>query len=139
MRLELADLSAGPTTLAPSGGDPRSAAQDDDSIYWIDSTTLKRMSKDTGQVTMLAADLDPAPAAPAVGGGSVFITVFNRDAYPEIHILQYPKDGGGPLLLAIDGVVDVLAADETYLYWGTSGQIDPIGHPIATLKRVPHR
>jgi hypothetical protein len=138
--IDRSDASGSPTVLAPLGDAPSGAVADDDSLYWLADTTLKRLRKATGEVTDLATGLDPGPSRPVAMGGSIYVGVIALgQPAPSQRILQIPREGGPAVVLASDDFIDVLDVDATHVYWGTGGQlVDPEDYPQATLKRAPH-
>jgi hypothetical protein len=140
-RLDPAAPDRGATAFAPTDQVTNVTVQDEDSVYWLDGVDVRRARKATGEVTVVATDLEVRFPALAVGGGQVYITTHDPDG-PDVatsaRVLQVSRDGGTPVVVARDYAISALAVDATHLYWGSSGGFSEQA-PQGTVKRVPRR
>lgn len=112
-----------PDTAEPPPKDPhelvdvdtaRGFAVDDQSVYWFEESSLKKMPVGFGEQATLATDIEPGQQ-PVVAGNYVYWAVPADD---QIKILAVSKSGGPPTKVALTKPrVRDLEGDATGVYW----------------------
>ena len=105
----------------------RDMALDNTSVYWVDETSLKSMSKSGGGYTDLASAL-PSPVSLAYIGGSLFwLENFCCAHNQKGTIKVIDVNGGAPLTVKMDIESPVnISVDTSKLYWVEGGPIGGI-------------
>ena len=93
---------------------PRGFTVDNESVYWFDESSLKKMPTGFGEATTLCSDIEPGQG-PVVAGNYVYWAVPADD---QIKILAVSKGGGPATKVTVTKPrVRDLEGDSTGVYW----------------------
>ncbi len=107
-----------PETLATNLDQPIRLAVDDSSVYWLESSTLKKLPLSGGDPVILASGLSPLGIA--VDGTSVYWLSAHRGSciQPCDAVMKVPLDGGAPTNVVTQvGELWDFVIDGTNVYW----------------------
>lgn len=124
--------------LASAGQMPGALAADGTNVYWADMNdgTIRRVSSEGGSVLVLAKAQGTPVTSIAVGGGTV-----SWPSIGSLAVVEVPTGGGTAITTADMGGPQVVAMDQTHVYWadeqGAIRRMAIGGGEVVTLVEAP--